>query len=58
MINGKCERCGVILDTKTNRARWTDGFWSYLCKDCMALMQSSFRRYKREQKELKTGVGF
>lgn len=53
-----CEICNVELDTRTNRARWTDGYWSMLCKECMSGFLQRCRDSQRRQKELKTGVGF
>jgi len=53
-----CEKCGVEIDTKTNRAKWSDGYWAWLCKDCMAKMQAVFRKYEREKKQKETGQPF
>lgn len=59
MIKPKCEKCGVELDTKTNRARDSYGYWLYMCKDCYDnWFMPPIREYARKQKELETGVGF
>ena len=54
----KCEVCKVEIDTKTNRARWSDNYWAWLCKECMTRFNANCIEYERKQRLKKTGCEF
>jgi hypothetical protein len=55
----KCEFCNIEIDTRTNRAKFSDGYWSYMCKSCYQnRFMAGIRAYQIKQKEKETGCGF